>query len=346
MASMRDKLLKKTADIGKNLETTTQSQTSQSLPKTAPGQMLAFRTEILEREEKIADQEKEIAQLKEKLRDVPNGTFLRTEDIPLSEIDNSPFQPRKIINPEKLDELGMSLSSAGLNEPIKVRIVKQGRYELISGHRRVAAAKNIGWKTITATIVNMTDDEASLSVFLQNESREDLSDIERAYIYKQALDTKIGLSLSEIANFFGTSKTYVSNCLSMLSLPDDFLDVIKRKPSAIGINCANKIRKLLNEIPDKQDIILEGVKRIVLGDAPQSGLQNWVKQMIRISDTKQAKQSGEMPKTQLVTNSRNEIAYKIKLMDQHHRIQIDIEDKDISIEKINEIIVDALKKIR
>ncbi len=351
MASMRDKLMKKTAQIGKDLDKKASAQkssvqTSAITPKTAPGQMLAIRSTIRDHEEQLSLKDRKIAELETRLKDIPLGTALREEEISLSLIDESPYQPRQYIDPVKLDELGKSLSTAGLDEPVKVRIVTPGRYELISGHRRTTAARNIGWKTIRAIIVDMTDENASKSVLMQNESREDLSDLERAYIFRKSMESGLCRTQKETANYYGYSQPYVSACLSILALPDDFLDVIRQCPPAIGMTCVQQVHALLKDMPEHRDLILDGIRRIVHKNADQAGLKSWVKMMLTkpVADPEDKEPDiRHRRQAQTLTDQDDQVAFKVKIVDKHNRVQIDIEDKNIDPEEICKIVVDAIK---
>lgn len=353
MASMRDKLMQKTAQIGKELDNKLSGEQSEvshapvSSPKTAPGQLLAMRQTLKEHEEQLEQRDRKIRELEDKVKRLPEGKVIREEDIPLSQIDTSPYQPRQYIDPIRLDELGKSLSTAGLDEPIKVRVVTPGRYELISGHRRVTAARNIGWKTIRAVVLEMTDEQASKSVLMQNESRENLSDLERAYIFKKSMETGLCRTQKETANYYGYSQPYVSACLSILALPDDFLDVIRHRPPAVGMTCAQKIHGLLKEMPQHRELILEGVRRIVYHNANQAGLKSWVKLKAVLpvnADWQDVKPNAlHRRQVQTLTNSDDQIVFQVKIVDKFHRVEIHVEDDSVDLEEIGRIVADAIK---
>ncbi len=353
MASMRDKLMQKTAQIGKELdkklsgEQTDLSHAPVSSPKTAPGQLLAMRQTLKDHEEQLERRDRKIRELENRLKRLPDGKVVREEAIPLSLIDSSPYQPRQYIDPIRLDELGKSLSTAGLDEPVKVRVVTPGRYELISGHRRVTAARNIGWKTIRAVVLAMSDEQAAKSVLMQNESRENLSDLERAYIFKKSMETGLCRTQKETANYYGYSQPYVSACLSILTLPDDFLDVIRQRPPAVGMTCVQKIHGLLKEMPEHRDLILEGVRRIVHNNADQAGLKSWVKlkAVVPVNSAREDIKPNvhHRRQAQTLTNSDDQIVYQIKIVDKFHRVEVHVEDKSVDLEEIGRIVADAIK---
>lgn len=199
-------------------------------------------------------------------------------------IDDSPYQPRLRYASETIDELAHTMASAGQEEPIQVRAVGS-RYELISGHRRVRAARSLGWSTIKASIVIKNDREAELATMVHNEGREDLSDFERGKLYKRAQIAGFAKSQTDIANLFGTSQAVVSKRLAMLELPQAILELLEANPLLISYNCSNTIHSLLKEYPDHSKLIEDATRRLVDG-ADQNSIRGWVEQMIGMKDRK------------------------------------------------------------
>jgi ParB family chromosome partitioning protein len=91
-------------------------------------------------------------------------------DIPLSKIHANPKNPRRIITLEMIDNMAASLAAVGLKNPIKLNVLPDGSYELISGHIRFAAAQRLGWETISAELLTLTPDEAELVGLIDNQS--------------------------------------------------------------------------------------------------------------------------------------------------------------------------------
>lgn len=140
----------------------------------------------------------------------------------ISDIDVDPEQPRRVFDDESIGELASSIQEFGVLCPILVQVTPGGTYRLISGERRLRAARSIGLTTIPAVIDS--DDEEGSSVLgkqlVENLQREDLSAMERALAIGH-LREKFGLSVREIAKKLGISKSLVQRSLEILSLPED-----------------------------------------------------------------------------------------------------------------------------
>lgn len=139
--------------------------------------------------------------------------------IPSQDIVPNPYQPRTEFEPEKLDELKKSILENGLIQPITVRRLN-GKYELISGERRLRACKDIGFKEIPAYIIQVDTKEAMLALSLiENIQREELNAIEVAQAYKRLMD-ECNLSQEEIAEKVGKDRTTITNSIRLLKLPE------------------------------------------------------------------------------------------------------------------------------
>lgn len=112
----------------------------------------------------------------------------KIEDIDISLIDNFPKHPFKVVNNDELDKLKDSIKTNGLLEPIIIRPKENGRYELISGHRRKKASELLGLKTIKAVVRDLTDDEATIYMVDSNLHREKFLPSEKAFAYKMKYD--------------------------------------------------------------------------------------------------------------------------------------------------------------
>jgi ParB family chromosome partitioning protein len=150
---------------------------------------------------------------------------LRT--VPLELIGPNPHQPRRQFDEEALVALSESLRARGVLQPVLVRPVAGGRYELIAGERRWRAAGLAGIAQIPA-IVRHHDDAASLELaVIENMAREDLNPVEEARACA-ALVEELGLTREDIGRRVGRSRVAVSNLIRLLDLPDDALAPIER----------------------------------------------------------------------------------------------------------------------
>lgn len=192
---------------------------------------------------------------------------------------DSPYQPRLHYNPEEIDELAETMREAKQGEPIRVRL-KNRRYELISGHRRIRAARILGWTRILAYVDVMSDAEAQAKTMILAVGNVKLTDYELAKMFESAVASKVCKNQRAVASYFGFGTTKVNGCLDMLKLPRSIVRVLDVRPDLFGYETAIVIKKLLAEYPDNLADIERGVQRLVDG-ATQSSLKAWVLQAIK-----------------------------------------------------------------
>lgn len=155
-------------------------------------------------------------------------------EIELSRIRPNPFQPRADFDQEALDELKNSIKEQGIIQPVTVRKVEEGFYELISGERRVRASTEVGLETIPAYIIEVKTKQEMLELALvENLQREHLNPIEIAISY-QRLMNDIGLSAEEIATKVSKDRTTVVNFLRLLKLPPKIQQAVRKTQITMG----------------------------------------------------------------------------------------------------------------
>jgi len=139
-------------------------------------------------------------------------------DVPVGAVSPNPNQPRVHFDEESLTELASSIAEMGVLQPILVRPLDDGEFELIAGERRWRAAQRAGLTTIPA-VVRLTDDVSSVEqALVENLHRQDLTALEEAAAYQQLLD-EFGLTHDQIATRVGKSRSAITNSLRLLGLP-------------------------------------------------------------------------------------------------------------------------------
>ena len=157
----------------------------------------------------------------------PRDDVEELRHVPLELIDPSPQQPRRSFDEEQLLGLAESIKARGVLQPVLVRPLPGGRYELIAGERRWRAARTAELETIPA-IVRHHDDSASLEMALiENMAREDLNPIEEARACA-TLVQDLGLTKEEVGRRVGRSRVAISNLIRLLDLPDEAQHLIER----------------------------------------------------------------------------------------------------------------------
>jgi ParB family transcriptional regulator, chromosome partitioning protein len=147
--------------------------------------------------------------------------------LPVGSLSANARQPRRRLDPERIEELAESVRAQGIVQPVVVRPLPEGRYELIAGERRWRAARKAGLATVPALVRPSDDRESLLLALVENVAREDLSPVDEARAYAVLLD-EFGLSLGEVSEQVGRSKPAVSNRLRLLELPDDVIGLVER----------------------------------------------------------------------------------------------------------------------
>ena len=140
-------------------------------------------------------------------------------EIKISEIRSNPYQPRKIFDEEALNELASSIKEHGIVQPIIVKKSIKG-YELVAGERRTKDAKIAGLETVPAIVKDFDDEQMMEIALIENIQRENLNPIEEAMAYDSILKSS-NITQDELAKKFGKSRSYITNSLGLLRLPDD-----------------------------------------------------------------------------------------------------------------------------
>ncbi|MBL4828850.1 MAG: ParB/RepB/Spo0J family partition protein [Aliivibrio sp.] len=154
-------------------------------------------------------------------------------DLSINQLQPGLYQPRKTMDSEALDELAASISSQGIIQPIVVRSVADGRYEIIAGERRWRASRKAGLKVVPC-IVKVVEDRAAIAMALiENIQREDLNAIEEAQALEK-LQEEFELTHLQVAEIVGKSRTTISNLLRLNQLEQPVKKMVERKDIEMG----------------------------------------------------------------------------------------------------------------
>lgn len=153
-------------------------------------------------------------------------------EIPIDLIQANPYQPRKHFDSEAMQELADSIRINGVLQPIIVKKISGG-YMLVAGERRTKATKMAGFDTVPAIVRDYNNQYLAELALLENIQREDLTIVEEAQAYQNAIET-MKLTHLELAQKIGKSRSYVSNTLGILALPHEILDDINQGNISMG----------------------------------------------------------------------------------------------------------------
>ncbi len=153
----------------------------------------------------------------------------------ISDVVRSTLQPRKNFDKQYLEDLTNSIKERGVVQPIIVRKSKgvSGKYEIIAGERRWLASQNAGLNEIPSIIIEADDLKSLEFAIVENVQRHDLNPIEEANGYKKLMDD-FGYDQDKVAKFIGKSRAHIANCLRLLSLPDNVIQLVETNKLSQG----------------------------------------------------------------------------------------------------------------
>ncbi len=206
-------------------------------------------------------------------------------EIPINEIRSNPYQPRKTFVDDTLNELAESIKEVGVVQPILVKKSIKG-YELIAGERRTKAAKLAGLETIPAIIKEFSDQEMMEIALIENIQREDLNPIDEANAFQNIIKVS-GFTQEEFARKFGKSRSYVTNLLGLLNLPNNTKRLVQDKKISMGharalskIEDNMKIDELATKVVVNSISVRDLEKIIAEEDLPKKN------KIVRVAETK------------------------------------------------------------
>src|SRR5882672_5180876 len=205
-----------------------------------------------------------------------------SNEVAIDLIDPSSFQPRSVFDGAKLDELARSIRANGVVQPLLLRR-KGSRFELIAGERRWRAAQRAGLTKVPAIVRSVSDEKLLEIALIENIQREDLNPIEEARAYKKLIDA-LGLTQETVAERVGRDRSYVTNYLRLLKLPEDLQELLQAGRMSTG-----HARALLGV--DDPDIQRRIARKII-----EQGLSvRATEQLVRVAGVKVGQQLGKTP---------------------------------------------------
>lgn len=231
-------------------------------------------------------------------------------EIPLSQIHPNPNQPRQEFETEALEELAASIRQLGIIQPITLRKISEGNYQIISGERRYRASKSIGLENIPAYIKTTEDEQVMEMALIENIQREDLNAIEVALAYQKLLEV-YNLTHEKLSERLGKKRATITNYLRLLKLPAIIQIGLKDKKIEMGH------ARALAGIEDSQwqlalydDIVKHGlsvrkVEEIIKTNSPEA--------LARKQSDKQAKKKAQLEYAELQKLLSEKLGTKVKL---------------------------------
>ena len=162
-----------------------------------------------------------------------NNFVHETQTLPIKNIKSSSYQPRSLFEKNSLEQLARSIKDKGVLQPVIVRVLDNGIFELVAGERRLRAATLAGLIEIPVVIRNVTDEETAVIALIENLQREDLGALEEANGYKKLIED-FALTHEQIAISVGKSRATITNVLRLLTLEQNVQEMLSDKKIDMG----------------------------------------------------------------------------------------------------------------
>lgn len=233
------------------------------------------------------------------------------QEVKLSELRSNPYQPRKVFDEEKLQELANSIREHGVFQPIIIKKSIKG-YEIIAGERRVKASILAGRETIPAIIRDFTDEDMMEIALLENLQRENLNSIEEATAYQKLLQ-QLNITQEELSKKLGKSRSHITNMLGLLELPEEVKELISINKLSMSH------ARVLSKLENKNEIISLANKIVDEG--------------LSVRDIESLSQSEEIEKKHKITKqkSTNEYSYIEEMLNEKLGTKVKVKTNKIEI---------------
>lgn len=262
----------------------------------------------------IGEELKEVEKLKEYAKNESR------QEVSIKLIDVNPYQPRKMFDEVKLQELATSIKTYGVISPILLRRLDTGRYQILAGERRFRASKLAGLDKVPAIVAEFDDKQMMELSIIENIQREELNVIEEAKAYEN-LCTNLGLTHEQIGQRVGKSRSYIANIMRLLNLPKVIQDYVIN-----GVLTMGQVKPLIN--------LSEGDAIKIANDAIELGYTS--RQIEALSNLAQGRQANKNkskvekefnPYYEYVANSlHKKFKTKVKIKDDELRISFKSEE--------------------
>lgn len=200
-------------------------------------------------------------------------------EIDLDLIEPNNFQPRTSFDEERLEQLAQSIRANGIIQPLLVRRLSVDKYQLVAGERRWRAAQRAGLHRVPCVVKEIPEDKMLELALIENIQRQELNAIEEAQAYKRLIET-LGLTQEMVAQRVGRDRTFITNYLRLLRLPEDIQRMVEGEQlsmgharALLGVDEPEIQRKLAKEVSEKGLSVRQterAIKRIVEGEETET----------------------------------------------------------------------------
>lgn len=246
--------------------------------------------------------------LENKEANTTDATEAETQELlhqlPVAQLQRGKYQPRREMDPEALEELANSIRTQGIIQPLIVRPVDEGKFEIIAGERRFRAAQLVGLTDVPVIIRDIPDDVAVAIALIENIQREDLNPIEESLAMQRLID-ELGMTHQQIAEAIGKSRASVTNLLRLLTLPEDIKAMLEKGELEMG-----HARTLLS-LPESEQA--KAAEIVISKHLSVRDTENLVRHLLAPSATEKNKKPLDPDILHLQDRLTNQLKMKIKI---------------------------------
>ncbi|MBM3617102.1 MAG: ParB/RepB/Spo0J family partition protein [Alphaproteobacteria bacterium] len=188
--------------------------------------------------------------------DPQDAAPMPTNELPIGDLRPGKYQPRRAFKPDQLQELADSIARNGIMQPIVVRAIDGGNYEIVAGERRWRAAKLADLKTVPVLIRDLSDSVALELAIVENVQRSDLTPIEESAGYQRLMD-EFSYTQEELAEVVGKSRSHVANLLRLQNLPEEIKEMLDNGELTMGH--ARALIGVADAVKLAQDVVTRGL---------------------------------------------------------------------------------------
>jgi ParB family chromosome partitioning protein len=242
-------------------------------------------------------------------------------ELPLAAIERNPFQTRQRLDEASLAELTASISASGLVQPIVVRPISAGRFQLIAGQRRWEASKRAGKSTIPAIVREVSDQQAMEMTIVENLQRRDLATMEQARAFER-LGREFGMTQEQMAQRTGIDRTTVSNFVRLLKLPLEVQALIEEDKISFGH------AKVLLSLPTPE-LITKTALKVAAGELSVRALEELIFSMEHPAEKIAKEQHVDPNVREAQMELERTLGVRVQIKDRNGRGRIMIEYKSL-----------------
>ena len=212
--------------------------------------------------------------------------------IPVEEISANPYQPRTAFPAKEMEELAGSINEIGLIQPITVRRLADGQFQIVAGERRWRAFKLLGKEAVPATVIDCNDEDMAIMAISENVDRTDLSDYEICKAIRK-IETLFP-NRTRLAKALGMIREHLYRYLAFEAMPSFLIERLESNPAIISKSTASEIKRILNATGPADLEAIEGILKNAI-DLIEAGQLDQTKIAPHLLASLKAKKNGEAP---------------------------------------------------